>query len=387
MPPTYTLPGVYPEIIVPQPESPFWVGVPAFLGYCRAGPYTPQLITLWSQVEALCGAPLDDGYLAYAVRGFFENGGQRCYIQRLPDRGDALAELEQGLAELARLDGIDLLCAPDIARSGSLAVICQLQAALLEQCRRLGDRFAILDGLPPVLDALLAPNEPDNLSVLPLIQAGENGALYYPFIWVPSLLDSSKGQLVPPSGHVAGVYARTAQAKGVFAPPANEILENVQDLGGGERTDAETAALYAVGANPLRSFPTRGIRIWGARTLSQEPAWQYVNIRRLFLTLTRWLTRFMTDVVFEPNTVQLWARISRELTAYLDTLFRQGALKGRTAQEAFYVKCDEETNPPDSRREGIVAAEIGLAVAVPGEYLTLRVIQGNSGVSIVADGR
>lgn len=387
MPPTYALPGVYPEIIVPQPESPFWVGVPAFLGYCHAGPYTPQLITLWSQVEALFGAPPEDGYLAYAVRGFFENGGQRCYLQRLPDRGDAVAELEQGLAALARLDGVDLLCAPDIARSNSLAVIGHLQATLLEECRRLGDRFAILDGLPPVLDALLTPSVPESQPVLPLVQAGENGALYYPFIWVPSLQDSSKAQLVPPSGHVAGVYARTDQARGVFVPPANEILENVQDLEGGGSSEGEMATLYAVGANPLRSFPTRGIRVWGARTLSQEPAWQYVNVRRLFLTLTRWLTRFMADVVFEPNNVQLWARIARELTAYLDVLFRQGALKGRTAQEAFYVKCDEDTNPPESQRAGIVTAEIGLAVAVPSEYLTLRVIQGSSGVSITTDSR
>jgi phage tail sheath protein FI len=132
----------------------------------------------------------------------------------------------------------------------------------------------------------------------------------------------------------------------------------------------------------LRAFPGRGIRVWGARTLSSDPAWTYVSVRRLFLTACRWIERNMVGAVFEPNDPRLWTRISRELTAYFNDLFRQGALQGRTPQEAFYIKCDAETNPLEIREAGSVITEIGLAPGLPNEFVIVRIIHGASGVTI-----
>ena len=126
-----------------------------------------------------------------------------------------------------------------------------------------------------------------------------------------------------------------------------------------------------------------GIRIWGARTLSQQAAWRYINVRRIFLTAGRWIERNMTDVLFEPNTPELWGRIVRDLTMYFTELLEQGALAGRTAQEAFYVKCDAETNPHTEREIGHVVTEIGLAPAATAEFIVMRLIHGPSGVCIL----
>jgi phage tail sheath protein FI len=177
------------------------------------------------------------------------------------------------------------------------------------------------------------------------------------------------------------VYARTDQRIGVHKAPANDVLQGVLDLEV-NLTDAQQDRLNPEGINCLRAFPGRGIRVWGARTLSRDPAWTYVNVQRLFLTAGRWIERNMSSAVFEPNDPRLWARVGRELTAYFNDLLRRGALRGRTPQEAFYVKCDAETNPPEVRDAGMVVTEIGLAPALPGEFVVLRVIHGASGVSI-----
>jgi phage tail sheath protein FI len=167
----------------------------------------------------------------------------------------------------------------------------------------------------------------------------------------------------------------------VHKAPANEVLEGVLEL---ERqvTRQDQDYLNPRRVNCLRSFPGRGIRVWGARTLAGHDAWTYVNVRRLFLTAVRWINWHMADVVFEPNDVRLWARIERDLNAYFVDLYQRGALKGRGPQEAFYVKCNEETNPPEVRDLGQVITEIGLAPANPYEFVVVRLIHGASGVSI-----
>ena len=129
-------------------------------------------------------------------------------------------------------------------------------------------------------------------------------------------------------------------------------------------------------------MPGRGIRVWGARTLSGDPDWQSIGARRVFLTMGRWLERFMAELAYEPNDVRLWVRVTRELTAYLDGLFQRGALKGRSAPEAFFVKCDSETNPPDVTAAGMLVTTIGVALAAPTEFIVVRIINGTSGVSI-----
>jgi phage tail sheath protein FI len=247
---------------------------------------------------------------------------------------------------------------------------------VLEHCDRLGDRLAILDSVPSADVVAQARG-----------LGGTNGALYYP--WVRATDGSIGGdRFVPPCGHVAGVYADTDQRIGVQKAPANEVLNGVLDLEV-SLTDAQQCDIaqrgldVGVNVNCLRALPGRGIRVWGARTLSRDPNWTYVNVRRLFLTAGRWIQRNLAGAMFEPNDPGLWARITRELSAYFEDLFRRGALRGLTAQQAFYVKCDAETNPPDRREAGTVVTEIGLAPAAPGEFVVVQIIHSPSAVSIV----
>jgi phage tail sheath protein FI len=141
--------------------------------------------------------------------------------------------------------------------------------------------------------------------------------------------------------------------------------------------------LNEVGINCLRAFPRRGIRVWGARTLRRGSTWRYINVRRVMMTAARWINRNMADVACEPHTPRLWDSITRDLTAYFGDLARRGALVGPPNAEAFYVKCDAETNPPEEREVGRVVTEIGLRPAAPSEFIIIRIIHGPAGVEIV----
>lgn len=416
--PTSRAPGVYREEISLPRAAELHTGVPAFVGFTTSAPnnafVVPHRLTLWSQFEAHFGWRPAEGYLAYAVRGFFDNHGSLCYVVPLHRQTmvSAMEALRQGLEALEALDTIDLVCAPDIVLEPETALA--MQAVVLEHCQNLGDRLAILDALPD-------PNPPKILLQRQGL-AGTNGALYYPWVKVSSACPACHGTgtvvesgpspavgqtpsvictqcqgsgagFVPPCGHVAGVYARSDQRVGVHKAPANEVLEGVLDLGVQVGKDTWQAAILTntqqgelnhEGVNCLRTFPGRGIRVWGARTLSRDPAWAYVNVRRLFLTAGRWVERHLTEVAFEPHDARLWARIERELTVYFTDLFQRGALQGRTAEEAFYIKCDAETNPPEVRDRGEVRSEIGLAPAAPNEFVVVRLTHGSGGVSITA---
>jgi uncharacterized protein len=365
-------PGVYREKGFQRPRRvEFDTGVPAFLGLipsAKARPNSPNMLTNWSQFEDYVGANAPpDCYLAYAVRGFFENGGWRCYVVVLKD--ETAQSLEEGLAAIAELNTIDLVCAPDLVRQRQTTF--GLQQLVVQHCGRMGDRFA-------VLDTRLGDGTDEVWSQWSEID-GYNGAIYYPWVKVQSL--RSGAVFVPPCGHIAGVYARTDHTRGVHKAPANEVLEGVLDL---ERhlTNIQHGELNQKRINCLRAFPGRGIRVWGARTLSGQDLWTYVSVRRLFLTAIRWIEWHMEDTVFEPNDSKLWAAIERELNSYFYGQFRRGALKGNTPEEAFYVKCNEETNPEDVRERNEVVAEIGLAPNNPYEFVVVRLIQGAGGVRI-----
>jgi hypothetical protein len=400
---TYRGPGVYREDVFSTPTVELRTGVPAFLGLASQGSInSPQMLTLWPQFKEQFGGPVNDGLLASAVSGFFRNGGELCYVIRLTD--ESLTALTEGLANLQILDAIDLVCAPDCAAlrpSTDLPLLEDLpgiwknyierllkqwgvapkpedvqamQAAIVSHCDACGDRFALLDALPGATPAeVLAQRRGLN---------GTNAALYYPWVQISDGSERLQG-FVPPCGHVAGVYAATDRRIGIHKAPANEALAGVVDVAT-RLTDAQQGELNPVGVNCLRAFAGRGIRVWGARTLSNDPNWTYINVRRLFLTAGRWIERHMAWAAFEPNDPKLWSRIRRELTAYFGTLFQQGALRGASAQEAFYVKCDAENNPPAISEIGQVITEIGLAPAVPGEFIVVRITHGPGGVTIEA---
>ncbi len=372
-------PGVYREEVFPTPPPVLLTGVPAFLGYVSKGEANkPILLTLWPQLAENFGAPLSDGYLAYAVRGFFENGGSMCYVVPLDDSGNALAS---GLEAIAPLNSIDLVCAPDLMKgNASAAQVQQQQKAILEHCQTAGDRFAILDSLSPTVGMDIQESIASAIA-----QRGEilspSGALYYPWVKVSNLNTAEDPVWVPPCGHIAGVYARSDRRVGVYKAPANELLEGVLDLKY-NLTDAQQGQLNPSGINCLRSLRGRGIRVWGARTLSSDPNWTYINVRRLILTIGRWLELNLADAAFQPNNVLLWLRIEREIKSYLGELLRQGALSGPNEELSFFVKCNAETNPPEVRDAGMTIAEISIAPAVPAEFIMFRIIWGANGVTI-----
>jgi len=374
----YQTPGIYRQDSFERPLAALQTGVPVFLGVAARQPDSRvQRLTLWQQFVDQLGEPLADSYLGPAVRGFFANAGQLCYVVRLGD--STPAELATGLAQIAQIDMIDLVCAPDCMRPAQLglgldlAVVQAMQQALLDHCAQLGDRFAILDALPG--------SDPPSVLAQRQRLNGSDGALYYPWVGVAAGVGQAV-RFVPPCGHVAGVFARSDRATGVHKAPANEPLSEVLDL---ERnlTNADQAGLNPAGINCIRSFPGHGMRVWGARTLSRDSAWAYINVRRLFLTAGRWIERNLTGAVFEPNGPRLWARIERELRGYFRQLYERGALHGASLEEAFYVKCDAETNPPEVREQGKVVTEIGLAPALPAEFVVVRIVHGVGGVTIV----
>ena len=393
-------PGVYYETRGATYAAPpaMCTGVPVFVGFAegarQAGRQAALICRLdrWAQFDQMF-RPAPGGYLRYAVRGFFENGGNLCFVLAVQAAEQADARLAEALTHpfkdgglLDGLEDIDLVCVPDAmlpAIAAERAVVCGIQSAVLKHCSRMSDRFAILDAFP--LEREAPDNDPAQADALVsdvLLHWGalprEHGALYLPWIAVKpfpaGVFDRRRQEYVPPCGHIAGIYARSDARVGVHKAPANEVVEDALNLSLAI-SDGEQAKLNEAGINCLRSFAGRGIRVWGARTLSGQPDWLYVNVRRLFLTLTRWLRQNMNDLVFETNNALLWEHVRRRIAAYCRDLFERGALMGSSPAQAFFVKCDAETNTLESRDAGLVVAEVGLAVVVPAEFIVVRITQ------------
>jgi uncharacterized protein len=370
---TPKIPGVYLTRIMPSPEPQLLTGVPVFLGLAtvKEGANEPKKLTRVLQLDQYFKSSREDGYLADAVRGFFANGGRLCYAIALPN--NELKTLQTALEASEILEDIDLVCAPDLVAGVDVE---RMQQAILEHCDRMGDRFAILDALN-ANDVQAIAQQKQKLS-------SRNGALYAPWLQVENLTDPTIPKFVPPCGHIAGTYASCDREIGVHGSPANIRLEEVLDLSF-PLTAADQELLNSSngnGVNCIRSFRGRGLRVWGVRTLSNIPEWQYVNVRRLFITFRRWADRNLADTTFEANNFPLWIRLQRELSVYCESLWRRGALQGNVAQEAFYVNCDQDTNPPELRDIGQVTAEIGLAPTIPGEFIRLLLVQSSSGITI-----
>ncbi|ODG98619.1 phage tail protein [Nostoc sp. KVJ20] len=361
------IPGISLNYVVPTPQPELLTGVPVFFGLTslKEGVNEPKKLTLATHFQQYFGQA--KGYLADAIKGFFENGGRLCYVIALSD--NTLKALQQGLETSEVLENVDLVCVPDIML-GSDAEVIQKQQAILKHCEQMGDRFAILDAL----------NDVGKLNDQRKRLSSQNGALYAPWLKVEFRVDP-----IPPCGHIAGIYATCDRTVGVHGAPANIPLAGVLDLSFPlTPTDQEQLnPKNAAGVNCIRSFQGRGMRVWGVRTLSPIAEWQYVNVRRLFLTFGRWVNRNLADTVFEPNAFPLWVRLQRELSVYCESLWRQGAIQGALPQEAFYVKCDAETNPPENREMGQVIAEVGLAPTIPGEFIQLLVVQSSSGITLI----
>ncbi|MDX1413888.1 MAG: phage tail sheath family protein [Candidatus Promineifilaceae bacterium] len=502
--PEYLAPGVYVEEVSSgiKPIEGVSTSTAGFIGMAERGPEYPRLVASFSEFQRLYGGYIpDDSYLAYAIQGFFSNGGQRCYIARVVnenaaaaqgtlsaavavaalgrgsfgnnitvtispasaaqnaqpgdaaeewvklevqyvnDAGDAVLETfdnlthrlgasnnltvvvnsssqlvrvwriadpvalgaEQitlnggdpgnaitpadftgdtdpiplvppatfppdellgrgrGLAALATVDPISLLIAVDEVRNGLEPVT----ADVIGQCEGLADRFAIVS-------TLQGQSDENNI---PFRQDTSYAAFYYPWIKVfdPALNDY---RLIPPTGHIAGIFARTDIERGVHKAPANEVVRGAVDLEF-PVTKAMQDVLNPQGVNCIRDFRSdgRGIRLWGARTMSSDPEWKYVNVRRLFLFLEESVDEGTQWVVFEPNDYTTWAKVVRNLTSFLTSVWRSGALMGLTQDEAFFVKCDRTTMTEDDINNGRLICYIGVAPVKPAEFVIFRISQ------------
>ncbi|MFG1609210.1 phage tail sheath family protein [Actinoplanes sp. NPDC049265] len=293
-----------------------------------------------------------------------------------------------GYEGLAIAEDVSIVAIPDLVTvtrrpDGGLDLDAYLEAQtrLLDWCEQRRTAMAILD-LPPGLNAQQAIEWRGRLT-----KDTAFGAAYYPHLMVADpharsgATAGEKYIRVPPSGHVAGVWARTDGARGVWKAPANEALRGVARLET-EVTVGEQDLLNPKQVNCLRSFGANGLRIWGARTLaSQDQAWRYINVRRLFIFVEETIRRGTQWVVFEPNDEALWGRVTRTIGAFLHQLWMRGALVGASPEQAFFVTCDETNNPPSSIDDGLLVVDVGLAPVRPAEYVIFRISQWQGGAA------
>jgi phage tail sheath protein FI len=507
--PQYSFPGVYIEEIGidAKPIEGVSTSTAGFLGETERGPAHPILVTSWLEYQRIYGTYVGvTKYLPYAVEGFFNNGGKRCYIARVVSSGVTKASLTltannnaalvieaigegvwgkrigirtkknpdnktfkltafywknnittafnpddsanktqiqpavvevfgnvsverdspnyfetvvnsksnlitiSGLATgnpaipddaasdvpvlLGNVTGIEtsptlsdfrgdgmlppgsrrgLLSFEDIKDISILYVpnilsVSGLYDAVVAQCEKLRGRFAIIE----VSKGTQNPNITTKCGM-----DTKYAALYCPWIKIKNPVSSSE-ILVTPGGHIAGIYARSDAEVGVHKAPANQVVLGAEGL---EYVFSKSIqdTLNSIGVNCIREFTGRGIRVWGARTLSNDPLWKYVNIRRLFIFLEKSIENGTQWVVFEPNNEKLWAKVKQTISNFLTTVWKSGALMGTTPQEAFFVKCDRTTMTQDDIDNGRLIVVIGVAPLKPAEFVIFRIAQWQGG--------
>lgn len=335
-------------------------GNPIPVLYTVAPVSEPQLITSWEQFKTKFGdIHTDNKTLAHAVYGFFNNGGTRCWVLRVA----TAAELNDPSQELQKFEAIDEIAIVAVPGATSKTQ----QEAIIDHCEKMKDRVAVLDGT----------QSPDSLTTDAITNSTRNSnyaALYFP--WIKVFDPVSQGNIAhPPSGHIAGVYARVDGERGVYKAPANEVIRGAVDL---ERKlgKNDQDGLNPKGINIIRGFDGN-IKIWGARTLGGDDngEFKYISTRRYFNFLRESIDEGTQFVVFEPNSPALCERIKRSVGDFLLNQWRDGALFGETAKQAFFVKCDAETNPPEVRELGQVVTLIGVAIVKPAEFVIFRIEQ------------
>ncbi|MEV7327921.1 phage tail sheath subtilisin-like domain-containing protein [Micromonospora sp. NPDC093244] len=401
--PSYFSPGIYVEEVPSgaRPIGPASTSIAAFVGVApNRGAHLGKAVPVnnWTEFLRLFadGDQVESTPLARAVFGFLDNGGARCWVVNVGEGGAISGTGKQrgGLQLLEAIDEISIIAAP-----GFHDVVAH--EALLSMAERTRTMVAICDPAPDIDDisaltrvATPSSGKPPKPAEGTGAAAGpggggegppayrprqsEYGAFYYPWLQVRDPITGDL-ELTPPSGHLAGVWARTDALRGVHKAPANEPVRGAVDLGY-LVTRPEHDVLNPKGVNVIRYFAGEGIRVWGARTLAAEASeWRYLNVRRLSIAIEQAIANGTRWMVFEPNDFTLWRSIRRDIGAFLTRVWRDGALLGRSPEEAFFVKCDEETNPPDVRDAGMVIAHIGIAVVKPAEFVVFKLSQWAGG--------
>jgi len=409
----------------------FVSGVPAFVGIAApepgargAGPTVSVAHRANAERLLLDLRRRATGFLALAVDGFFANGGERCLVIAAPPQlgGEGMAKAFAPGGLLDERSDFDLVCLPDAFSAApdadddrvaqAIEEAAQLAVAALAHCARMGDRFAILDAPPfgaPVgplranelkayLSRLRKGQREDGPAALGGAEPTAYGALYFPWIAAASrdaeaAWSTTRPQwrrrghvaekstvLMPACGHVAGLHARTDARVGAHRSAAKLSLDDVVDTSLALE-DSELAVLNDAGVNGLAALGRDGVEIAAARTLSARREWRYVASVRVVAGFRRWLSVALRDVTFEPNTAFLWENVRLRLVARCLELMRAGALAGDRASDAFFVKCDAETNTAESVADGRIVAHVGLAPATPAEFIVVRIDHHEGGVT------
>jgi phage tail sheath protein FI len=285
------------------------------------------------------------------------------------DADEADPEKARGLNGLAQIREISITGIPDEV------VVDNLSDAVVNQCELMKDRFGIVS----------EPTGSGNVETIQPPRDTTYAGYYYPWVRVTASHTPEGHILVPPIGHVAGIFARTDIDRGVHKAPANEVVRGIitRDLSGNNKPLQVTLnkqkqdILNPKGVNVIRDFRSdqRDIRVWGARTMSSDPMWKYVNVRRLFIFVEQSLDRGTQWSVFEPNYESTWTAIRVSITSFLRTVWRNGALAGTTEDEAFIVKCDRTTMTQDDIDNGRLICLIGIAPVKPAEFVIFRISQ------------
>ncbi len=417
--PTYLAPDIYVEEVPGggRPIEAVGTSTAGFIGVApdpNAPVNVAMAINNWTQfVNTFAVGSTASTPLAHAVYGFFQNGGSRCYVCNVGAGGAITGggRTRSGLDLFEAIDEIAIVAAPGYTDAASYD-------ALLTHCERLKDRVAILDAPPDVtnIDDLTQVATPkakksggggtppagggtpadggagsppaapaaggDQTGLRARQSDGGYGAYYFPNILVRDPLATTNDLVsVPPSGHMAGIWARSDATRGVHKAPANETVRGALDVTY-RLTRDEQGELNQAGVNCIRFFVREGIRVWGARTLAASASeWRYLNVRRLFNMIEESIADNTRWIVFEPNDRTLWKSIRRDVSAFLTRIWRDGALLGQTPEQAFFVKCDEETNTPDIIDAGMVVILIGIAPVKPAEFIIFRISQWAGAVS------
>ncbi|MFN3525898.1 MAG: phage tail sheath family protein [Paracoccus sp. (in: a-proteobacteria)] len=377
--PQYLTPGIYVEESSdgPRPIAAVGTATAAFIGEAPlpdACAGAPVAVGSWDQFrEIFVGENRLSTPLSHAVAGYFLNGGSRAYVVNTEGPGLAAA-----LDALAGYDDIALIAAPGWTDPASYD-------ALLTHCERLTTCFAILDG-PATCDDITALTRIGPVTdhggdgaggdtapgLRPRDSARGYGAVYVPHLMVHDPLEPENVVPVAPSGHLAGIYARSDAERGVFRAPAS--IEVLGALGLTQHLNAnQQGVLNPAGVNAIRVMTGRGVMVWGARTLSMDPEWRYISVRRLLIMLETSIRRGTQWAVFQPNNERLWNSLRRDVSAFLMLLWRQGAFPGSTPEQAFFVRCDRQTNSPATVAAGRVVIEIGVAPLSPAEFTIFRI--------------
>lgn len=378
--PRILAPGVYVEEVSFRAKTieEASTGITAFVGPTVRGPVgevSPPFSTeaefarVYGGTEDLSfGTTRLTNFTAYAVGAFFAEGGRTLHVVRVDPAQTKPSLGERFAAALEALNDVPALSV--IAAPGHAAMDACLAPLLIAHVNRPGSRcFALLE-LPAgstVAEARAAVGG----------MRSNSAALYHPWIRTKAAGTGLKTRrtpalLLPPSGYMAGIYARMDRERGVFKPPSNAPLRSASGLEV-NLTAAEIDGLTPDGINALRVMPTKEVRVWGARTTASDPEWKYVNVRRYYLFIAQSLERGLEWAVFEPNDEPLWRRVRGGVEDFLQGQWRAGALMGSKPEEAYFVRCDRTTMTGSDLAAGRLVCLVGLAILKPMEFVTLRI--------------